>query len=228
MKNFFVILLFFTSIFTFSQVYHFDVFIKEKRERLERDRANWKYEGLFDSKNGFEVFFKTKNKKILAVFNDKDKNLRHIFRVTKAEDKYNFFYKHSSRISEPSSEYKNLNKENVIIAKKVDSVKYKIFIYDNLSLEKINEEILITLAKSDFNYLSINTEYNRSDDIEEELKKNLPTNSKFVIKTIEYFNAKGKVYYKTNYEIDVKIDFVLNVPGKLTFKQTDYWSDFED
>lgn len=228
MKNFFVTISFFTSIFTFSQVYHFDYFIKKNNERLEREHGNWRYEELFNSENGLEVFFKTKDKKIVAVFNDKSKRLRHIFRVTNEDGKYNFFYKHSDRMSEPSKEYRNLNKENVIIAKKIDSLKSKIFVYKDSRLKKINTEILITLAKSDFNYLDINADYNRSDDIEEELKKSLATNSKFVIKKIEYFNAQGKVFYRTNYEIDDKIDFFLDVPEKLTFKQTDYWSDFED
>lgn len=211
----------------FSQEYHFDYFIKKKNERLEKEPEKWGYGELFNSENGIEVFFKTNDKKIIGVLNDNKNNTRHIFRVTKNEKKYNFFYKHSNKIS-ISEKYKNLNKENVITVRKIDSLNYKIFVYKNSTLKKVNQEVLITLAQADFNYLKINADYNRNDDMETELKSKLPNDSKFVINKIQYLNARGKVFYKTSYEIMDKIDFLLNVPEKLIFKESDYWSDFED
>lgn len=228
MRKLFFILLCFVSKFIFSQGYHFDYFIKINNERLEEERRKWKFEKLFNSENGFEVFFKVNEKKILAVLNDKKKNIRHVFRVNKVGEKYDFFYKHSIRLNRPSEKYINFNKENVIIARKIDSLNYKIFVYNDSSLKKINKEVIITLAESDFNYLEINADYNRSEDMKEELKKKLPSNSKFVIATIKYLNAQEKVYYKTSYEDISKIDFFLTVPDKIMFKETDYWSDFEE
>ena len=229
MKKKFLLLFCFISGFVFSQEYHFDYFIKKKNERLEKERGKWEFEELYNSKNGLKVFFKINNNKILAVLNDNNNSIRHIFRVSKKDEKYLFFYKHSNRLNTKDKErFKTLNKENIITAEKIDSLHYRIFVFNNSSLKQINTEALITLVKSDFDYLEINADYNRSEDMEHELKKKLPENSKFKISKIQYLNRKGKIYYETNYEDFLGIDMILNVPEKIIFKETDYWSDFEE
>jgi len=209
--------------------YHFDYFIREHSTRIKPDKQLWISEFFYDSVNQKSLSIKVKNDKIIASIFDKENNRRHVFKVIKLKDKLTFVYKHSNQYPQNQNKKKfDYNQENVIKVEKIDSLQFKITVYKNSKLKRKKIAAIVTLEKSEFDLINFNLEYSRTDEINKNIKSLLNSEFNYIINSqqVEY-KTSGYIFENAIQKIE-KIDLTIILPEKLTFKQTDYWSDFED
>ncbi|MDF2551482.1 MAG: hypothetical protein K0R77_757 [Chryseobacterium sp.] len=225
-KNFLLLFCFITS-FAFSQEYHYDYFIAEHSVRFKPDNQQWTSESFYDSVNQKMLFIRTQNDKIIASIYDKENNRSHIFKVNKLKDKITFIYKHTNQYPQQQHK-KDYNKENIIKVEKLDSLKYNVTVFKNSKLKKKKISAIVTLEKSEFNYINFNADYNRTDEINKKIRSFLNPKFNYII------SNQQKKYHSSDYTFEESIqkiqktDLTIIVPEKLVLKEYNYWSDFED
>jgi len=219
MRKLIPLFLIFTFINIFSQEYHFDYFIKQKNVRVKPDRQEWITDAFYDSSTKSTLLLHISNKKVIGTIYQKDKNMRHVFKVFQRGDQLNFTYKYSNQF--------DVNKANVIKIEKIDSLNYKIVAFKNSHLKKKQLSMVVTLEQSDSDYINLSADYNRTDEMGEMLKELLKPDFKYIVKRerIEYSSG----YLFDNFITDIqKVDLILKIPEKIIFKEYNYWSDFEE
>ncbi len=226
MKKNFLLLFCFFSITIFSQEYHFDYLIKGRSVRLKPKSQEWLSSSFYDSVKKIKLHIKTDgNNKTIATIYDKYKDVRHVFKVTQSEDKIFFTYVYSNLFNQ-EGQTKDHNAQDVIKAQKIDSLHYKIIAYKNAKLKKKKISIIVTLEKSDFNYLELEVDYSRENEMEKQLKSVLDPNYKYVIKNSQIEYSSGYVFDK---HIDIKkTDLTLKIPEKLVVREYNPWFEFDE
>lgn len=227
MKKNLLVLFCFISMTSFSQEYHFDYFIREQSTRIKPDKQQWISESLYDPSSQKSMAIRTLNDKIIASIYEKENHRKHLFKVNKLKDKFTFVYKHSNQFPE-RQQAKDYNKENVIKVEKIDSLKYNITVFKNSRLKRKKISAIVTLEKSEFNYINFNADYNRTDEINEKIKSFLNPKFNYIVS-----NQQTK-YYSSGYTFEESIqkiqktDLIIIVPEKIILKEFDYWSEFDD
>lgn len=156
----------------------------------------------------------------------KDKNIRHIFNVFQTGNKLNFTYKYSNQF-DVNKRNEDYNKGKVIKIEKIDSLNYKIVAFKNSRLKKKQLSIVVTLEKSDFDYINISADYNRADEMGEMLKELLNPDFKYIVTREQIVYSSGYLFDNSITDIQ-KVDVSLKIPEKITFKEYSYWPDFEE
>ncbi|MFC5871761.1 hypothetical protein ACFP3I_04135 [Chryseobacterium arachidis] len=165
------------------------------------------------------------NDKLRGVIYDKDKNLRHSFKVTESKGFVTFEYIHTNDFNK--EKHKDVANGDILEVNKIDSLQYQIIGYKNEKRTKKRFSALITLEKSKFNYLVIGIDHGKSDEMREKVKEFLDPNSIYAVKRIHID------YYSTGYSYDsslkiTNVDFSLKLPEKLTIKDFDFLGEFQD
>lgn len=217
----FLLIVTFTN--TFSQNYHFDYFVTRKNIRIKPYKEEWILYSFYDSITKSKMFLSTKNKKTIATIYQSDKNLRHVFDVNESGEQLHFTYKYSNQLNEKN---KNINKDNVIKVEKIDAANYKITAFKNSRLKKKQIALIVTLEKSDFDYIDINADYNRTDEMEDQLRQVLNPEFKFVVKRQQIQYSSGYIFNNSLVNIQ-KTNLTIEIPGKIILKEYNYWTDFE-
>src|SRR5690606_20052391 len=87
MKKNLLLLFCFFSVTIFSQEYHFDYIIKERSVMLKPKLQEWMSTSFYDSANEVKLYLSVdQNNKTIATIYQRDKNVKHIFNVTKSAD----------------------------------------------------------------------------------------------------------------------------------------------
>lgn len=223
MKKFILLLLILNFANAYSQEYHFDHIIKSKSSRLKPEKSEWTGYTFYDSVAKSKMFLNTVNEKTIATIYQSDKNLRHVFDVNKSGEQLHFTYKYSNQLNEKN---KNINKENVIKVEKIDSANYKITAFKNSRQKKKQIALIVTLEKSNLDYIDINADYNRTDEMEEQLRQILNPEFKFLVKSQQIQYSSGYIFNNSLVDIQ-KTNLTIEIPGKIILKEYNYWSDFE-
>ncbi|WP_294298785.1 hypothetical protein [uncultured Chryseobacterium sp.] len=226
MKKLIPLFFIFTCIRIFSQEYHFDYFIKQNNKRIKPDNQQWVRDSFYDSATKSQLFLNVQDKKIIGTIYQEDKNIRHVFKVFQKGNNLNFTYKYSNQF-DSSKRNEDYNKDNVIKIEKLDSLNYKIVAFKNSRLKKKQLYMVITLEKSDFDYINISADYNRTDEMEEKLKELINPDFRYRVKREQIEYSSGYVFDNSLENIQ-KVDLVLNIPEKIILKEYNYWSDFEE
>lgn len=223
MKKLLLLFLILSFANAFSQEYHFDQIIKSKSSRIKPDKNEWISYSFYDSVTKSKMFLNTKNEKTIATIYQSDRNLRHVFDVIKTGGKLNFIYKFSNQFTENN---KDTNKENIIKVEKIDSYNYKITAFNNSRLKRKKIALIVTVEKSEFDYVEINADYTRTDEMEEQLKQLLDPEMKYIVKRVQIQYSSGYIF--DNSLVDVKkTDLDIKIPEKIILKEYNYWSDFD-
>jgi len=218
--------LFLTLIFTtvFSQEYHFDYSIETQTNQIKPDKEKSVSTAFYDSKDRVYLNLTKYNNKLRAAIYDKDKHLRHSFTVTESKGSVVFKYTHTNDFS--TDKHKSFSTEDIIEVTKIDSLKYQIIAFKNERKRKKRLTALITLEKSNFNYLEVYLEHSKTDEMGDKLKKFLDPNSNYIIKNMQLDYSKG---YSADilFKID-HVDFSLKLPEKLIIKDFDFLREFQE
>ncbi|MCY0976697.1 hypothetical protein PGH12_05985 [Chryseobacterium wangxinyae] len=225
MRNFFLILLCFTSTLTLSQEYHFDYFVKEKSTDVKPIENVSVTEKIVNSETGTTIYLWNKNNKITGILYVDNNKLKHVFNVRKLNNQFNFIYKHSSKINQDYQPKTPYVSKQVFQIKKIDSLKYNIVVFKNSKSKKWKINAIVNLEKAEFEDIEFKVDHVISNSIEAELKKLLDSNFKFITRKIDYKYSNGKSF-STYIENVQKINLTLVVPKIL--KEPTHWSDFED
>lgn len=210
----------------FSQEYHFDYFVKRKDIRIKPDHQQWVTDAFYDSVTKSKLLLHVRDKKIMGTIYQKDKNIRHVFNVFQTGNKLNFTYKYSNQF-DVNKRNEDYNKGKVIKIEKIDSLNYKIVAFKNSRLKKKQLSIVVTLEKSDFDYINISADYNRADEMGEMLKELLNPDFKYIVTREQIVYSSGYLFDNSITDIQ-KVDVSLKIPEKITFKEYSYWPDFEE
>lgn len=107
-------------------------------------------------------------------------------------------------------------------------MKFNIIVYKNSKLKRKKISAIVTLEKSEFNYINFGADYSRRDEVNEKIKSFLNPNAKYIIKSqqINYISS-GFSFDKSIQNIQ-KTDLTIEVPNKLVLKEYTFWSDFAD
>lgn len=225
MRIFFFILFIFTSIISFSHVYHFDYFIKEKTTGTKPKKIEWFDDWFYNTKTGEKLSIKNENNKIIAILYPIDQRIKHIFKVNKIKDQNYFIYKYSRQVNlgdTPARPYKG---KEVFDIKQLDSLHYNFVVFKNSQRKKKEIDAIIKLEIGEFDYIDFGIDYIITFDGEIQLKRILNPEYKYFIKSTEYrYNSKFST--TKSVELIQKVDLILNVPSIL--KEPANWSDFED
>lgn len=225
MRNFLVILFFFKSIISFSQVYHFDYFIKEKTTGTKPKKIEWLNDWFYNTKTGEKLLIENENNKTIAILYPKNQRFKHIFKVNKVKEHTYFIYKHSRQINLGDTLAKPYKGEEVFEIKQLDSLKYSFVAFKNSQRKKKEIDAVVTLEKGEFDYIDFRIDHIITRDGEKQLKNLLDPQYKFFVKNIE-FKYKSKFNTSKSVELIQKVNLTLNVPNIL--KEPDNWLDFEE
>jgi len=227
MKKNFLLLFWFISMITFSQEYHFDYFITEHSSRFKPDNQQWVTECFYDSVHKKKLFIIGQNNKMIASIYEKENNRRHVFTVKKSKDKTTFVYKHSNQYPQQQSR-KDYNRENMIQVQRLDSLKYNVTVFKNSKFKKKKISAIVTLEKSEFDYINFTADYNRTDEINEKIKSLLNPKFNYIISNQQKkYNSSDYIFEESIQKIQ-KTDLTIVVPKNLVMTEYSYWSDFED
>ncbi|MDQ0595158.1 hypothetical protein QFZ37_003527 [Chryseobacterium ginsenosidimutans] len=224
MKKIFLLFLVFTFINLFSQEYHFDYSIESQTTKTKPNKEKSISTSFYDSKNKIHLHIDKYNDKMRAVIYDKDKNLRHSFKVTESKGFVTFQYTHTNDFSKHKN--KDIAKDDVLEVKKIDSLQYQIIAFKNEKRNKKRFTALVTLEKSKLNYLEIGVDHAQSDEMEQKVRKFLDLNSNYILKRMQVDYSTG---YSYDSSLKIKnVDFSLKLPEKLIIKEFDFIGEFQD
>ena len=215
-KNFSLIFCFIIN-FAFAQEYHYDYFITEHSVRVKPDNQQWTSESFYDSVNKKKLFIRSQNGKIIASIYEKENNRRHVFKVNNLKDKITFVYKHSNQYPQQYSK-KDYNKENVIKVERLDSLKYNVTVFKNSKLKRKKISVIVTLEKSEFNYINFNADYSRNDEINEKIRSLLNPKFNYIISNQQKKYHSSNYAFKESIQKIQKTDLTIVIPEKLVLK----------
>ncbi|RKT01646.1 hypothetical protein [Chryseobacterium defluvii] len=222
-KNLFVLFCF-ISIICYSQDYHFDYFIVRESTRIKPNKIEWTDHLFYDSKSGVALLLMTHNKKMRAYIYEQSKDRRHSFKVNQKKDLLSFEYTHTNNFGN-EKKIRDAYKNDEFKITKVDSLHYEIIVFKDKKMKSKRITIMVGLEKSDFNYLNINADYGRCEEVENELAQLLGTD-KYMIKETHLEYSGGYIFDKSIVKTQ-KIDLNLKVPEKLVVKEYDHWAEFD-
>ena len=204
----------FCCIFTmfFSQkTYQFDYFISCEAKENTKNKKNEKKnvdEFLYDSKSKQELNFRVFNSEVTGQIVDIKDEISHVFDVDAKNSNPVFEYKYSSKFKNSKS---TLNQKNVFEIKKIDSLNYKILVFQNQKRKNIDWEIEVALEEASFDWIHLEIHYNRRDELEQKLRSLLNKDKKYIIKKISLTDP-----YRFERTFEIKkiqnVDFTLQVP----------------
>ncbi len=227
MKKNLLLLFCFISLFGFSQKYHFDYFIKKQSNLDEPDKQQWIDDSFYDSVHHQSLLITTQNNKTIAIIYETETDRRHVFTVNKLKNTFTFDYKYSNQFPKPDKSV-HYNKENVIRVEKTDPLTFNITVFKNSKLKRKKISAMVTLERSELNYINLNADYNRTDEINEKLKSFLEPDSNYIIKNEQIkYHSSGYTFNKSIQNIQ-KTDLTIVVPEQVILKEYDYGHDFND
>ncbi len=224
MKKLLLLFLFFSFINIFSQEYHFDYSIESQTNRIKPDKERSVSTTFYDSKNKIHLRIDKYNDKLRGAIYDENKNLRHSFKVTEGKGLVTFEYTHTNDFNK--DKHKNIASGDILEVKKIDSLQYQIIAYKNEKKNKKRFTALVTLEKSEFNYLEIGIDHARTDEIQKKVKAFLDPNSNYIVKRMQVDYSTG-YFYDSLLKI-TNVDFSLKLPEKLIIKDFDFLGEFQD
>ena len=218
--------LFLTLIFTtiFSQEYHFDYSIETQTNQIKPNQEKSVSTAFYDSKDRVYLNLIKYNNKLRATIYDRDKHLVHSFKLTESKESVIFEYTHTNDFN--ADKHKSFSTNDIIEVTKIDSLKYQIVAFKNERKKKKRLTVLITLEKSDFNYLEVYVEHSKTDEMREKLKKFLDPNSNYIVKNMQLDYPTG--YYSDSSLKITNVDFSLKLPKELIIKKYDFFGEFQD
>jgi len=226
MKKLILLFLVFVFINIFSQQYHFDYFIEKQINRIKPEEEKNTSNSFYDSKNKSKLFLNTYNEITRGFIYDKNTNLRHCFKVRRDNGSVAFEYAHTNDFRNKKNN-KDDSKDNVLEIKRIDSLQYSIIVFKNEKKKRKRLVVLVNLEKSDFNNLDIEADYNRCDEIGEEISKLLDPNFNYRIKKLQVNYSSGYIFETTISRVQ-KVDLSLKLPEKLIIKEFDFFGEFQD
>lgn len=224
MKKLIPLLLIFTFVHIFSQEYHFDYSIESQTNRIKPNKEKSISTTFYDIQDHIHLHIDKYNDKLRGAINDKNKNLRHFFKITEAKGSVTFEYTHTNDFSKNKNT--SISRNDIIEVTKIDSLQYQIVAFKNKKKTKKRLTALITLEKSNFNYMEIYIEHSKTDEMRDKLKKFLDPNSNYIVKNMQLDYSVG-YFANISFKIE-KVDFVLRVPEKLNIKDYDFFGEFQD
>jgi len=220
--KFFLLLFFTISIFTFSQEYHFDYFLKES---YKTNKDTFTKQWFYSSKNEDKMFLEDEKNKIIGIIYSKDLKVKHVFKVNKLKSNISFIYKYSRKINKGYNPENSYKRNEVFQIKKLDSLKYEFIVYKNPSRKKKIIDATVNLEIGDFDYINFGIDHIIANDAEKQLRDMLYPNKKFIVKSVEYkYNSNVSKF--NILEGIQKVDLTIELPKVL--KEPEHWSDFED
>ncbi|WP_449386925.1 hypothetical protein [Chryseobacterium lineare] len=216
------LILFFSNIF--SQEYHFDYSIESEMNQSKPYKEKSISTSFYDIKDNIHLHIDKYNDKLRGVIYDKNKNLRHSFKVTQSKGFVTFEYTHTNDFSKYKS--KNIESNDILEVKKIDSLQYRLIAYKNEKKTKKRYTALVTLEKSKFNYLKLGIDHSGNEKMQNKLEEFLNPNINYIIKTmqVDYFTG---YFYDSLLKI-TNVDFSLKLPEKLVIKDYDYFGEFQE
>ncbi|WP_415328120.1 hypothetical protein [Chryseobacterium sp. MMS23-Vi53] len=224
MKKLIPLFLLFISINLFSQEYHFDYSIESQTNQLEPKKEKTISTSFYDTKDKIHLRLTKYNNKLRATIYENDKHLRHSFKVTESKGSVTFEYTHTNDFSKNKNT--SISRNDIIEVNKIDSLQYRVVAFKNKKKTKKRLEGIITLEKSKFNYLEMQLEHSKNDEIREKILKFLDPNSNYIITNMKLDYSMG---YSSETALKIQnVDFSLRVPEKLVIKEYDFFGEFQD
>ncbi len=179
---------------------------------------------FYDSKNKIHLYLTKYNDKLRASIYNKDKNLRHSFKVTETKGTVIFEYTHTNDFSKNKNT--SISRNDVIEVNKIDSLHYQIIAFKNGNKKRKRLSAIVTLENSKFNYLNINLEHSKSDEMEKKIREFLDPNTNYILKNVRIEYPAGS-FYDTSLKIQ-SVDFFLKIPDTLVIKEFVFLGEFQE
>lgn len=219
--------LFLTFIFTtiFSQEYHFDYSIESQTTQIKPDKEKSVSTAFYDSTNKIHLNIDRFNDQFKGIIYDKNKNLRHVFKVIPSKDFVTFEYMYTNDFSK--DKHKDIANGDILEIKKMDSLQYQIIGYKNEKKTKKRFSVLISLEKSTFDYLELGIDHGKTDEMQKNVRAFLDPNSNYAVKRLQVD------YHSTGYSYDsslkiINVDFSLKLPKELIIKEYNVFGEFQN
>lgn len=209
----------------FSQEYHFDYLIESKTDQLKPQKEKTISTAFYDSKNNIYLQLTKYENKLRASIYDKDKFLRHVFKVTETKGSVMFQYMHTNDFNKHKNT--SFSGNDIIQVNKIDSLHYQVIAFKNRKKTRIRLTALVSLEKSKFNYLEMYIEHSQTDEMKNKIKQHLDlTSNHYLIKNMKLDYSEGyscEISYKIT-----DVNFLLRLPEKPTIKEYDFFGEFQD
>ncbi|KQT18342.1 hypothetical protein ASG31_06335 [Chryseobacterium sp. Leaf404] len=216
MRKIFTLFLCLISVTVFSQTYQFNYQIESHYNGGMSDGESV-YTSFYDSKSKTQLSLRSFSGKLRAVIFDKEKNIRHLFKVTEEKGAVAFEYLNTIKVDE---DFNHIAKD-IIEVTKIDSLQYKIVGFVDEKKKKKRFSADVTLEKSKMSYLTVGVDHAKTEEMQEKLQKLLDSDSTYIVKKIKlHYNTR--VSYKIVNDFQV-VDFKLSLPEKLNYKNDSYW-----
>lgn len=209
MKKLYFFTLLHFGLFAFSQNYKFDYAIVSIINNLRYNSEKTEHTNLYDSTKKQHLYIRTIDGDLKALIVDEKTGFRHNFKANQGKDFLTFQYLNSEKINN----LKNVILNDIIEISKIDSLQYQVIGYKNEKKKSKRFTALITLEKSDLDYLVFGIDHAKNEYIEEEFRKMLDPETTFKIAKMNLKYSTG-VQYEITYNFK-KIDLDFKIPSQL-------------
>ncbi|WP_294333025.1 hypothetical protein [uncultured Chryseobacterium sp.] len=208
----------------FSQEYHFDYSVESQENQTKPNKEKRISTSFYDTRNNVYLQLAKYDNRLRASIYDKDKYLRHSFKVTETKGSVIFEYTHTNDFSK-SKNY-SFSKNEIIEVNQIDSLHYEVVVFKNKKRTKRRLTAIVSLEKSKFNYLEMYIEHSKTDEMKNKIKQYLDlTSNHYIITNIKLDYSEGyssEISYKIT-----NVDFLLKLPEKLIIKEYDFFNEFQ-
>lgn len=209
MKKLYSFIFIVLSLFAFSQNYKFDYAIVSNINNLKYNSEKTENTNLYDSTKKQHLYIRMIDGDLKALIVDEKNGFNHHFKANQGKDFLTFQYLNSEKINN----HKNVILNDIIEISKIDSLQYQVIGYKNEKKKSKRFTALITLQKSDLDYLVFGIDHAKNEYIEEEFRKILDPETTFKIAKINLKYSTG-VQYEISYNFK-KIDLDFKIPSQL-------------
>lgn len=195
MKKLLTSILCFIVTFLFSQTYHFNYSLEIKRYGPAKKDV-WEFGSVFfDTKSNTKMSFYNDSAQLKAILHDQPREMSHVYWVEVGKENTKFKYSQSNTYSEKSMQVGN---PYFIDIEQLAPLNFRvdIYVYTNEKKTKKKKKVsaLITLEKSDFEYLEIKSDFFGATYIKDRILAMLPSDSKYHISKVEEEFSDGSKY----------------------------------
>lgn len=205
--SFLIFLIF--SLFTYSQNFKFDYAIVSKSVDQNSTSRKAEFTNLYDSSKKQHLYIRMIDADLRGRIMDEEKGFIHSFKANQEKDFLTFQYLYSEKINKD----KNVVINDVIEISKIDSLQYQVIGYRNEKRKSRRFTAIITIEKSDLDYLHLGIDHAKNEFIGEEFRKLLDPDSTYKIIEMRLKYSTG-AEYKITFQYQ-KIDLDFSVPSKL-------------
>lgn len=210
----------FSSLFCFSQTYHFDYMVRKSifNAILNDEKTYFSFYGIG---NETQLFLDKTNKKMIGVLYDSNTKYRNVFNVDVKDDKFQLSYLYTNDLG--NKKFSEINND-IIEIKKLKEFTYLIEVFENTKKKEKRLTITIVLQESNYPYLFFEADYIGMKKIRKLFAEAIGIGNYAIKECAVLYGTNGNKMV-TKIEEITPANFFINLPQKLIFRDFDYWKE---